>query len=66
MMEMPMKNEDAFGYKSFRQMAIECRKMAAVSRRPGPLLMRAEAYDARATEIELRQNGPQIREIEHT
>lgn len=31
-----------------RQMAESCREMAAVSRRPGPLINRAEAYEALA------------------
>ena len=38
--------------QNYRDMAESCRKMAAVSRRPGPLLMRAEAYEASARALE--------------
>jgi hypothetical protein len=33
---------------TYRQMAESCRKMAAVSRRPGALLLRAQAFEATA------------------
>ncbi|HEV2546122.1 MAG TPA: hypothetical protein VGU20_02185 [Stellaceae bacterium] len=36
----------------YREMAESCRKMAAVSRRPGPLLLRAQAYEATALALE--------------
>lgn len=43
---------DAHSIQNYRDMAESCRKMAAVSRRPGPLLMRAEAYEASARALE--------------
>jgi hypothetical protein len=39
-------------FPSYREMAERCRAMAAVSRRPGALLMLAETYDGAAAEIE--------------
>lgn len=43
---------------AYRAMAASCRKMAAVSRRPGPLLLRAEAYEACALEAERGRRRP--------
>jgi hypothetical protein len=37
---------------TYREMAASCRKMAAASRRPGPLLLRAEAFEATALALE--------------
>jgi hypothetical protein len=37
---------------TYREMAESCRKMAAASRRPGPLLLRAQAFDATAFALE--------------
>ena len=34
--------------QAYREMAESCRKMAAVSRRPDPLLLRAQAFEATA------------------
>ena len=36
----------------FREMAASCRRMAAGSRRPGSLLLRAEYYDGAADDLE--------------
>jgi len=36
----------------YREMAASCRRMAAGSRRPGPLLLRAEYYDGAAADLE--------------
>jgi len=36
----------------YRKMAASCRRMAAASRWPGPLLLRAEYYDNAAAELE--------------
>jgi hypothetical protein len=38
--------------ETYREMAHSCRRMAAVSRRPGPLLLRAQAYEATALALE--------------
>ena len=38
--------------KSFRDMAERCRKMAEQSRRPGPLLARARAFEETALALE--------------
>ena len=43
---------DVRAIRNFREMAETFRKIAAVSRRPGPLLLRAEAYAANARAIE--------------
>jgi hypothetical protein len=34
------------GMMSYRDMAARCRELAEASRRPGPLLRRAETYEA--------------------
>ena len=34
------------GMMSYREMAARCRELAGTSRHPGPLLRRAEVYDA--------------------
>jgi hypothetical protein len=34
------------GMMSYRDMAARCRELAGTSRHPGPLLRRAEVYDA--------------------
>jgi hypothetical protein len=41
------------GVMSYRQMAARCRELAEISRRPGALLQRAEAYDACAEQEQL-------------
>ena len=41
---------------TYREMAESCRKMAATSRRPGPLLMRAQAFEATALALERDDN----------
>ncbi len=38
--------------ETYRELAESCRKMAATSRRPGPLLLRAQAYEATAFALE--------------
>jgi hypothetical protein len=38
--------------QAYREMAESCRKMAAASRRPGALLLRAQAYEATALALE--------------
>lgn len=38
----------------YREMAASCRRMAAGSRRPGPLLLRAEYYDRAAADLKRR------------
>lgn len=38
--------------QAYREMAESCRKMAALSRRPGPLLLRAQAYEATVLSLE--------------
>ena len=37
---------------TYREMAESCRKMAAASRRPGPLLLRAQTFEATALALE--------------
>ena len=43
---------------TYREMAESCRKMATLSRRPGPLLLRAEAYEATALALEHGDKSP--------
>jgi hypothetical protein len=45
--------------EAYRRMAESCRKMAAISRRPGSLLLRAEAYEATALVLERGDNRPE-------
>ena len=45
------------GTPTYREMAESYRKMAATSRRPGPLLLRAQAYDATAFALERGTNN---------
>jgi len=40
---------------SYLEMAASCRRMAAGSRRPGPLLVRAEYYDRAAADLKRRE-----------
>jgi hypothetical protein len=64
---MLTRKEDALANKAgdrrdrnvalYREMAASCRKMAAQSRRPGPLLLRAEYYDNAAADLERVQVG---------
>jgi hypothetical protein len=41
----------------YREMAESCRRMAAASHRPGPLLLRAEHYEHAAADL-VRSIGP--------
>jgi hypothetical protein len=43
---------------TYREMAASCRKMAAASHRPGPLLLRAQAFEATALALERDDNEP--------
>jgi hypothetical protein len=46
--------------QTYREMAASCRNMAAVSRRPGPLILRAEAFEATALALERGEKQPEI------
>jgi hypothetical protein len=46
--------------QTYREMAARCRNMAAVSRRPGPLILRAEAFEATALALERGEKQPKI------
>jgi hypothetical protein len=46
------------GVMSYLEMAARCREMAEISRHPGPLLRRAEAYEACAEAERLRMEQP--------
>ncbi|HEV2547001.1 MAG TPA: hypothetical protein VGU20_06675 [Stellaceae bacterium] len=43
---------------AYREMAESCRKMAALSRRPGALLLRAQAFEATALALEHGDKSP--------
>ncbi len=43
---------------TYRQMAESCRKMAAATRRPGALLLRAQAFEATAVALEKGEQTP--------
>ena len=45
---------------TYREMAARCRSMAAVSHRPGPLILRAEAFEATALALERGEKQPEI------
>ena len=46
--------------EAYRRMAERCRKMAATSNRPSPLLLRAEAFEATALALERGDTRPEI------
>jgi hypothetical protein len=47
-----MTNSEAVAAVDYRRMAERCREMARRTTRPGPLLSRAEAFEADTTAIE--------------
>jgi hypothetical protein len=51
-MTEPITKANPRGIPTYREMAESCRKMAAASRRPGPLLLRAQAFEATARALE--------------
>ncbi len=59
-----MEEQQATAAQDFRRMAAQCREMAARSPRPGPLLVRAEAFEAIAAEIEQRHGRTKADEEE--
>ena len=59
-MTEPITKANSRAIQTYRQMAESCRKMAAVSRRPGPLLLRAQAYEATAHALERGGKQPEI------
>lgn len=52
-----MTNSEAVAVVDYRRMAERCREMAKRTTRPGPLLSRAEAFEADATAIEEERRG---------
>jgi hypothetical protein len=48
----PITTPNSRAIESYRQMAERCRKLAAVSSRPNPLLLRAESFEATALALE--------------
>jgi hypothetical protein len=59
-MTEPITKANSREIRTYREMAERCQNMAAVSRRPGPLLLRAEAFEATALALE---HGEKQREI---
>ena len=53
----PMTNSEAVAVVDYRRMAERCREMARRTTRPGPLLRRAETFEADATAIEKERRG---------
>ncbi len=53
----PMTNSEVVAVVDYRRMAERCREMATRTTRPGPLLSRAEAFEADATAIEKERRG---------
>ena len=51
-MTEPMTKANARELPTYREMAASCRKMAATSHRPAPLLMRAQTFEAIALALE--------------
>jgi hypothetical protein len=51
-MTEPIANANSRAIDAYRHMAERCRKMAAVSSRPNPLLSRAETFEATALALE--------------
>jgi hypothetical protein len=49
---MPTDGTKLSEIQNYRDMAASCRKIAATSRRPGPLVLRAQVYDAAALDLE--------------
>jgi hypothetical protein len=59
-MTEPVTKANSRESQTYREMAESCRKMAAVSRRPGPLILRAEAFEATALALERAEKQPEI------
>lgn len=59
-MTEPIAKANSREIQNYREMAESCRKMAAASRRPGPLLLRAEAYEATALALERGDKHPEL------
>jgi hypothetical protein len=57
-MTEPTTKANPRGMPTYREMAESCRKMAAASHRPGPLLLRAQAFEATALALERDDNEP--------
>jgi hypothetical protein len=59
-MTEPITKANSREIQTYREMAERCRKMAAVSRRPNPLLLRAETFEAAALALERAEKQPEI------
>ena len=59
-MTEPITKANSSAIQAYRQMAERCRKMAASSSRPNPLLLRAEAFEATALALERGEARPEI------
>ena len=59
-MTEPITTANVRAIQTYREMAERCRKMAAVSSRPGTLLLRAETFEASALELERGDKQPEI------
>jgi hypothetical protein len=57
-MTEPIMKAKPRGIPTYREMAESCRKMAAASRRPGPLLLRAQTFETTALALERDDNEP--------
>ena len=51
-MTEPITKANTHAIPTYREMAESCRKMAAASRRPGPLLARAQTFEETALALE--------------
>ena len=59
-MTEPLADANFRAIETYRQMAERCRKMAAVSSRPNPLLSRAETFEATALALERGEKQPEL------
>ena len=53
-------NANSRAIEAYRQMAERCRKMAAVTSRPNPLLSRAATFEATALALERGEKQPEL------
>jgi hypothetical protein len=57
-MAEPIANGLLGSVQTYRLLAESCRKMAAASRRPGALLLRAQAFEATALALKQGEQTP--------
>ena len=59
-MSEPITKANSREMQTYRQMAENCRKMAAASHSPGALLLRAQAFEATALALEGGEEQPDL------